>query len=242
MSEHGLDKLDVLILVGGLGTRLRSVLRSDVPKPLAPIAGRPFLFYLLQFLARQGVKRVILAIGFLGQLFEVSLKMGMPAGMEIAFSKESEPLGTAGAIRKARPLLTTDPVLVLNGDSICLAALAPMLTSHRQKNAKTSILLVWINDRRSFGSVQIGPNEQIIKFGEKNAAGGPGLINAGIYLLSQRALGELPDKVPCSLEYEVFPRWIGSGLYGVSTEAPFLDIGTPSSYATAEQFFGDWSG
>lgn len=237
-----LDKLDTLILVGGLGTRLRSVLRPDVPKPLAPVAGRPFLFYVLQFLAGQGVQRVILAIGFLGQVFEESLKMGMPAGMEIAFSEESEPLGTAGAVRQARPLLTTDPVMVLNGDSICLADLAPMLISHRAKNAKTSILLAWVNDRQRFGAVQIGPDGQIIKFGEKTPASGPGLINAGIYLLSQRALDELPDQVPCSLEYEVFPRWIGAGLYGMPAEAPFLDIGTPPSYTAAEQFFKDWPG
>jgi D-glycero-alpha-D-manno-heptose 1-phosphate guanylyltransferase len=235
-----LDSLATLILVGGLGTRLRSVLPRDVPKPLAPIGGRPFLSYLLQFLARQGVNHVILSTGFLSRVFDQVIKESSPSGIKITFSKESEPLGTAGAIRQARRFLTTDPVLILNGDSICLATISPMVTAHLEKNAKASAMLVWVNDIRRFGAVQLNEAGQISGFGEKIAAGGPGLINAGVYLLSGRALDDLPEKVPCSLEYDVFPRWIGSGFYGFVSRAPFIDIGTPESYAAAEKFFKNW--
>jgi D-glycero-alpha-D-manno-heptose 1-phosphate guanylyltransferase len=237
-----LDSLDTLILVGGLGTRLRSVLPHDVPKPLAPIGGRPFLWYLLQFLVDQGINHVVLATGFLSQALEQARHEVIPPGMEIAFSEESEPLGTAGAIRRARGLLATDPVLILNGDSICLAAISPMLSAHRKKNAKASIMLTWISDARRFGTVQLGADGQISSFGEKIAHEGPGLINAGVYLISQRALDDLPDKVPCSLEYDVFPRLIGPEFYGFVSKAPFIDIGTPQSYAAAEEFFRDRQG
>ncbi len=234
-----LRHLDTLILVGGLGTRLQSVLGTGLPKPLAAIKGRPFLAYQLEFLARQGISRVVLATGFLSQVVERSIEDIRPAGMSIELSVEKEPLGTAGAIRHARPMLTSDPVLVLNGDSICSIPILPMLLFHQASKAFITDLLVRMDDTSRYGSVKIDANDQVIHFQEKTD-GSPGLINAGVYLLSQACLDRLPDQIPCSLEHDVLSEWTGRGIFGFITRGSFIDIGTPESYAEAERFFAEW--
>jgi NDP-sugar pyrophosphorylase family protein len=157
--------------------------------------------------------------------------------MQLAYSQEKAPLGTAGALRLALPQLHSNPVLVLNGDSYCKADLGGFLGFFRSRRANATVLLTEVPDTGRFGRVALNEEEQIIQFEEKGSAAGAGWINAGIYLLSQRLLRDIPTSGAVSLEREVFPAWVGRALYGWRGGGRFIDIGTPDSYAEAARFF-----
>jgi NDP-sugar pyrophosphorylase family protein len=223
------------ILAGGLGTRLRSVM-ADRPKVLAEIRGRPFLAYLLDILAGAGVRYVVLCTGYLGG--QVRSGFGDSYGsLRLVYSQESSPLGTAGALRLALPLFKSDPVLVMNGDSFCETNLRAFWAWHCARGAEATLLLTQIPDTKRYGRVQVDADGFVLSFDEKDDTCGPGWINAGIYLLNHRLLLRIPTNSAVSLEQEVFPAWIGRGLYGYRSEGRFLDIGTPEAYAVAERFF-----
>lgn len=239
MDNTSLD-IDALILVGGLGTRLRGVIPDDVPKPLAEIGGRPFLWYLLRFLAGQGVSRAVLATGYLADAFTRTLREITPPGMTVALCPEDRPLGTAGAIRHAAPLLASPRVLALNGDTFCPCDLRAAAACHRDTGAAVTDVLARVDDVSRYGQVALD-GARITRFLEKQDSRGGGVVNAGIYLLEQAALAALPARVPCSFERDVLPGWTAQGrVYGCVTDAPFLDIGTPASYAAAEAFLAEW--
>jgi D-glycero-alpha-D-manno-heptose 1-phosphate guanylyltransferase len=243
--------LTAAILAGGPGTRLHPVL-ADRPKCLAPIHGRPFLTYLLDYLASGGIRHAVLCTGYMAD--QVQATLGPTHGpIHLAYSREPPPLGTAGALRLALPLLTSDPspgtpisrlasdpILVVNGDSYCPANLADFLAFHHSQNAEASLVLTRVPDISRFGQVLTGegdPQNRITRFTEKPAPTTPptpGLINAGIYLLSQKFLAAIPPNRPVSLEKEIFPV---AQLHAFETPAPFLDIGTPASYHQAQSFF-----
>ena len=230
-----LSEISALILAGGLGTRLRPVV-ADRPKVLAEIHGRPFLSYLLDQLADAGVRYVVLCIGHLGE--QVRAAFGDVYGpLRLAYSQESSPLGTAGAIRLALPLLRSDSVLIMNGDSFCEADLNAFWDFHCAKEANGSLLLTRVPDATRYGQVRVDDSGHILSFEEKGAHTGPGWINAGIYLLTKLLIRTIPPDRAVSIEREVFPSWLGSGLYGYMGGGRFLDIGTPESYALAEKFF-----
>jgi D-glycero-alpha-D-manno-heptose 1-phosphate guanylyltransferase len=219
------------ILAGGFGTRLRPVL-SNIPKVLAPVGGRPFLTYLLEQLSAAGVRKVVLCTGYLAE--QIRAVVGHRYGdLQILYSQENQPVGTAGALRLAHPLLESDPVLAMNGDSYCDLDLPAFLSWHRQKEALASLALVHMQDTARFGRVSFEAGGAILRFGEKESKGA-GWINAGIYLLSQGLLRTIPEQSNVSMEYEVFPRFVGKGLFGYPQGRRFLDIGTPASYAEAE--------
>jgi NDP-sugar pyrophosphorylase family protein len=155
----------------------------------------------------------------------------------LRYSRESAPLGTAGALRLALPLFKSDPVLVMNGDSYCGADLTTFCLWHAARHSHASLLLTKISDTERFGQVQVGPDGKVTAFQEKGSGQNPGWINAGIYLIDRDWLEEIPLDRAVSLEREVFPTWIGRGLYGFQSEARFVDIGTPESYAGAQSFF-----
>jgi D-glycero-alpha-D-manno-heptose 1-phosphate guanylyltransferase len=222
------------ILAGGLGSRLRPVLR-DGPKVLAPVAGKPFLTILFDELGAAGIRKVVLCTGYLAKQIESTLGEQYES-LRIHYSQETQPLGTAGSLRLALPLLDSDPVLVMNGDSYCSVDLTSFLEWHTQKKAVGSILLAHCSDVSRFGCVTCSPEGQILHFSEKGTAGAS-WINAGVYLLSQRLLLAIPEGRQVSLEYEIFPSWVGQGLFGYSRGADFLDIGTPDNYAKASAFF-----
>ena len=230
-----LANVTAAILVGGLGTRLRSVV-ADRPKVLAEIRERPFLAYLLDELAGAGVRTVVLCTGYLGE--QVQALFGDSYGsLRLVYSRESSPLGTAGALRLALPLFKSDSVLVMNGDSFCQANLRAFWAWHCAQGADATLLLTRMPDTKRYGRVHVDEDGLVLRFDEKGHNGGPGWINAGIYLLNHRLLLTIPASGAVSLEREVFPAWIGRGLYGYRSEARFLDIGTPEAYAVAEQFF-----
>jgi NDP-sugar pyrophosphorylase family protein len=147
------------------------------------------------------------------------------------------PLGTAGALGLALPLFKSKVVLVMNGDSYCEANLKKFCVWHNRRRANATLLLTKVADTQRFGRVLLGANGTVKDFKEKGSGNGPGWINAGIYLLNRHLLTEIPANRAVSLEREVFPAWIGRGLYGFQSEARFVDIGTPEAYASAQSFF-----
>jgi D-glycero-alpha-D-manno-heptose 1-phosphate guanylyltransferase len=239
-----LENSTAAILAGGLGTRLRSVV-NDRPKVMAEVGGRPFLTYLLDQLVEAGVRRVVLCTGYraeyvrdvFGDDYAGDKCANAQAGLRLVYSEETAELGTGGALRLAHPLLQSNTVLVLNGDSCCRADLGAFALSHRARGAEASVLLSLVEDARRFGRTQSDGLGRVLSFSEKTAEPGPGWINAGIYLLDTRLLAAIPADRPVSLEREMFPLWTRRRFFGYQTRAPFLDIGTPESYARAESFF-----
>jgi NDP-sugar pyrophosphorylase family protein len=235
-SFSSLASVTAVILAGGLGTRLRSAV-ADRPKVLAEVLGRPFLAFLLDQLQAAGVRRVVLCTGYRGE--QVEAAFGTSYGtLQLLHAQEPVPLGTGGALRRALPVFRSDPVLVMNGDSFCDAALQDLWSGHLSRGAAATLLLSQVPDTTRYGRVQIQDDGRVVRFDEKASAGGPGWINAGIYVLSSALMRQIPQDRPVSLEREIFPAWIGRGLYGYRSQSRFLDNGTPESYAAAEEFFG----
>jgi D-glycero-alpha-D-manno-heptose 1-phosphate guanylyltransferase len=227
---------EAVVLAGGLGTRLRPVV-SEVPKPLAPVAGRPFLHWLLDGLARQGIGRVVLATGYLGHLIEHSIGRAH-AGMEIAYAREETPLGTGGAIWAALSHCAGERVFVLNGDTWLGAALAPIAA---QAPAADLVLAVRpVPDRARYGSVLVGAENRVLGLEEKGHSG-PGLVNAGLYLMRRDLPSRRAMPAAFSLETEVLARPEGLDLRAHRTEAAFLDIGTPEDFGRAQALIPAWA-
>jgi D-glycero-alpha-D-manno-heptose 1-phosphate guanylyltransferase len=227
--------VNVAILVGGVGSRLRPAV-AGCPKTLADIGGRPFLTYLFDQLIAAGVRDVVLCTGYLGD--QIPMIFGQSYGtLRLNYSQESIPLGTAGALRLALPLFKSKVVLVMNGDSYCEANLKEFWVWHGRWHANATLLLTKVSDAQRFGRVLLGADGTVTDFQEKGSGNGRGWINAGIYLLNRHLLTEIPANRAVSLEREVFPAWIGRGLYGFQSEARFVDIGTPEAYASAQSFF-----
>ena len=231
---NNLSKITAAILAGGLGTRLRSVV-SGQPKVLAKVNGRPFMAYLLDQLSQAGVKKVVLCTGYLGEQVEATFGKSYN-GLALSYSQEQSALGTGGALRIALPLLKSEPVLVLNGDSFCQADFIYFLNQHITRKATASLLLTEVPDIGRYGSVQLSMDGKIISFEEKGEKTGTGIINAGVYLLNYTFLESIPKNTNVSLEHEMFPFWINKGLYGFRSKGNFIDIGIPQDYAAAGVF------
>lgn len=232
-------KLPVLVLCGGLGTRLRSAV-ADRPKVLAPVAGHPFLHHLLVRLRRQGYADVALGTGYRGEMVEAYAGDGSAWDVRLRYAREPEPMGTGGAVRHAVDALGLDgPLLVLNGDTFFDAPLDDLVVFHRAREAAASLALARVPDGRRYGAVDVDPaTGRVRAFVEKGAAEGPAWINAGVYVLAPALLDALPGE-PHSLERDVFARCAGRDLYARPfAEAAFLDIGTPDDYARAEAVLG----
>jgi NDP-sugar pyrophosphorylase family protein len=230
------EKMTVAILAGGLGSRLQGVV-PDRPKVLAEVGGRPFLCYLLDELGRQGVVEVLLLTGHRASQIRDALGESYQ-GMRLHSSREDEPLGTAGAVRLALPLVRTEQLLLLNGDSFCEVDVTALRQGHEERAAEASLVLWRAPDTGRFGRVQIGRDGRIVRFTEKGVRVGPGWINAGVYLLQRHLIGELPAGRALSLERDVLPGWVAARrVRGQRTSGRFLDIGTPESFAAAEGFF-----
>ena len=229
-----LTNATVAILAGGLGTRLRSVV-ADRPKVLVEVGSYPFLAYLLNQLQTFGFRNVVICTGYLGD--QIQKKFGKKyKNLLISYSQELSPLGTAGAIRLALPLLKSDTVMIMNGDSFCDANLRKFWRFHSSKGADATLLLTKVSDTSRFGRVNIGRAGRIVSFEEKGKEGA-GWINGGIYLISKSLLLKIPEKEAVSFEQEMFPTWINRDFYGYRSRGRFIDIGTAESYNLAKQFF-----
>lgn len=229
-----LASVTAAILVGGLGTRLRPVV-ADRPKVLADVRGRPFLAYLLDQVAAAGLRDVVLCTGYLAE--QIRAEFGETyRHVRLLYSQEPLRLGTAGALRLALPLFMPSTVLAMNGDSICEVDLEAFWAWHCEQRANASLVLAKVCDAGRYGQVRVDASGAVSLFEEKGEPNSAGWVNAGIYLLSCASLRSIPTDREVSLEREIFPSWIGQGLFGYRSEGRFLDIGTPAAYATVERF------
>ncbi|MBI2900395.1 MAG: nucleotidyltransferase family protein [Planctomycetes bacterium] len=217
------------ILAGGRGTRLGPLL-CDLPKPMLPVAGRPFLEYLVEWAGRFGIDDIVLCVGFRAEKIRAHFGNG---GGRIRYSAEREPLGTAGALRLALPLVRTDPFLAMNGDSFCPVELDALLRKHRDRRAAATLAVVETEDRSRFGSVEVGTGGDVLGFREKGAGAGRGWINGGVYALGKNVLERVAEGSSASIERDVFPGLVGRGLCAFGTPGPLVDIGTPESLEAA---------
>lgn len=235
MRASGLTR-EAMILAGGLGTRLRAAV-ADRPKPMAEVAGRPFVAFLLEQLLGSGFQRVILCVGYLGEYVPAALGRNYGA-LELDYSFEPAPLGTGGALRNAVDRITHDAVLVMNGDSFCDIDLRALDRAHRANAAAATMTVLSQSDRRRSGAVTVDDAGRVVSFESRPSLPSPGLINAGIYMLQRDVLQAIPPGRKVSLEDEVFPTLAGQGkLFAHRVEARFIDIGTPESYGAAQVFF-----
>ena len=236
MTDRESQSFDAVILCGGKGSRLRSVV-SDRPKSMALLRGRPFLEWQLMALQEAGFRRVVLCTGYMGSSIRHHFGDGEDAGLHIRYSDEHKAMGTGGALRRALHLIQSDSVLVLNGDSWCDVDMTDLLHFHNTQEAMGTLTLTTVAQPQRYGQVMLDGSGNIVGFLEKAKTVSSGWINAGMYVLSQALIESIPQQTFISLEYDVFPDWVGKGLYGYSGEHRFFDIGTPVSYAQAEQDF-----
>lgn len=228
--------MEAIIVAGGQGTRLRSVV-SDLPKCMAPVAGRPFLEWQLEMLGQHGFTRVVLALGYMASAviahFGESFK-----GIDLTSFVEREPLGTGGAIRNALGLLRSDHAHVLNGDTF-LEADVGILERLWAANKQTLLVAREVSDASRYGRMQIDPDGRVSTFGEKSSAG-PGLVNAGWYVLGKQELGSFPPLSAFSLEQDYLPAAVCERrVLAVVSPSWFIDIGVPDDYALACKAFSE---
>ena len=233
MKKRGLA-LTTLILAGGLGTRLKSVL-NESPKILATVAGTPFIDFVFTYLVKQGIYDVILCTGYEAEQVSNYCQDGSQWGLQIRYSIERDALGTGGAVKNAAPMINSDPFIVMNGDSLAQAEIEHILDFHTKKQALITISLSDVQERGRFGAIELDVDGSIREFNEKEEDG-EGLINTGLYVISKDAL-ELFPIGKSSFENDLFPYFIGKGLYGKDISESFIDIGTPEAYALAQLFF-----
>jgi NDP-sugar pyrophosphorylase family protein len=224
------ESVDVLILAGGLGTRLRETV-PDRPKVLAPVLAEPYLFHLLRYLQAQSFRRVVLLLGHRAD--EVITAVGTRFGtLEVAYSVESSPLGTGGAVRHALPQLQSESFLVLNGDSFCAGQYSQLISTTQPR-----ILVTTVADTSRYGAMEVDASSRVRTFREKDGVAKPGLINAGVYGLQRLHVNLLPSTGPASLERELLPLLAARGELTAVLGGRFIDIGTPASYREAQTFF-----
>ena len=240
LSRRCLEPIDTLVLAGGLGSRLRPVI-GDIPKLLASIAGRPFLAYLLKWLGTFGARRVILALGHRAQAVIDHLQANPCSSITVVPVIEPEPLGTAGALRFARTELRTDPVLVMNGDTLADVDLCKLLSRHARAAKRATVLCAEVADASRYGRVILDQNGDIAGFVEKDASyRGVGAINAGVYVMTAAFLDEIADGEATSLERDVFEQLPAGSLAALAARFDFIDIGTPESLASAPDVFPEY--
>ena len=232
-KQNGLSRCPALLLVGGLGTRLRQVY-ADGPKALAPIQGRPFLAYLLRMLAGNGLSRVVLCVGYRAGQIEQWLA-GQNFGLDIFYSREDEPMGTAGALGLAYSRYACgERVLAMNGDSIMELDLAKMWNLHLTSSAEVSIALARVSDTSRYGSVEVNEDGWVTSFREKGSGEGAGYINGGVYLFEPSVMDRVVKDGSVSLEREVLPYQLTRGVLAFKADGYFIDIGVPQDLARAQ--------
>ena len=228
---------EAIILAGGLGTRLREIIGEDIPKPMAPVNDRPFLEYLLTYLDKWGVERVILASGHKHEVIEKHFGDHYKS-QEIVYSREEEPLGTGGAVKKAMEYVNGFSCYVINGDTFFDVNLWKMANAFKAKEAVSMMALRKMGDVSRYGVVKIDLDNKITDFKEKGSETGMGFINGGTYILQRKAFLDLDLPEKFSLETDYFEKYYNKqAIYGVRCYSFFLDIGIPEDYEEAQDAF-----
>jgi len=225
---------EAIVLAGGFGTRLKSVV-SDIPKPMAPVAGKPFLDYVLTYLQHHQIDHCILAVGHLREQI-ISYFGSSFNGIRISYSEEETPLGTGGGIKQACEYLNGDEAFVINGDTFFNVDLQELYHFHKQTNAKLSMALKPMTEFDRYGTVEIKNSGKVDAFLEKKYMP-VGLINGGVYTLNKSIFSAIPEST-FSFEKEVLERRVGDGIiYGLKVDKYFIDIGIPEDYQQAQNDF-----
>lgn len=230
-----------ILLIGGLGTRLRPLTLST-PKPLLPILGQPFLAYQLDFLRRQGFKDIVLCTAYRAEDFHIMLGNGQRFGVRLTYVHEDKPLGTGGAIKNAERYVN-GPTLICNGDILMNLDLRQLITFHARKKAVATIALTRVKDPAAYGVVDTNWDDRVQRFLEKPAPMETDCdtINAGAYVFEKYAWSLIPERIPYSLECELFPKMLAERipLYGKILNGYWLDVGTLEKYRQAQQDVSD---
>jgi D-glycero-alpha-D-manno-heptose 1-phosphate guanylyltransferase len=227
---------EAIILAGGFGTRLREVLENTT-KPMAPINGKPFLEFQLNYLKNFGINRVVMAVGYLSEQIVEHFQSSFN-GIEIVYTHEENPLGTGGGIKFAFTKIKGKEAVVVNGDTLFDIDLVDFYKFHNSKRSNFSLALRQLDDVGRFGSVIIDKESKITEFAEKGQFEGKGLINGGVYIINADFFQtiDLPEKF--SLENDVFEKYYKKGMFfGEVFTDYFLDIGIPSDYEKAQYDF-----
>ena len=225
---------EAIILAGGLGTRLQGVVK-DLPKPMAPVNGRPFLTYILDYLIDYEYERVVLSVGYLHEKI-VDYFGKKYKTLEIDYAVEEEPLGTGGGILLAMSKCTTENVLVINGDTMFKVDLTAFEQFYQEKNSLLTIVLREVEDVSRYGSVTISKDNLIALFAEKQVTFGRGYINGGVYLINRRLFEKYPQPKRFSFEKDLMTKYYTQEcFYAMPSDGYFIDIGIPEDYARAQR-------
>lgn len=231
------EQTSAVVLAGGFGTRIKHLL-GDLPKPMAPVNGRPFLEWVVRWLGAQNIRRVVLSTGHLTETIEKHFSSQPVAGVTVSCVPETTPLGTAGgflnAVRQSK--IDASAWFLLNGDTLAFANLADATKSLQDESTAGVIFGREVPDTSRYGSLVSDADGRLTRFAEKRP--GRGVISTGIYLFRSSLAEQFPARVPLSLEQEVFPALTAAGvsLKVLRMNAPFLDIGTPDTLREADVF------
>jgi D-glycero-alpha-D-manno-heptose 1-phosphate guanylyltransferase len=223
--------VEAIILAGGAGTRLREAV-PDLPKCLAPVAGHPFLHYLLTYLQQQGIQRFVFSLGYRADIVQQYVQQEWPQ-LQSVFVTEASPLGTGGAIQAACAHTQYPQVLVANGDTIFKISVGPLVTLHQSTGAACTLSLKPLAEGGRYGSVTLGDTGRIEGFAEKKGHG-PALINGGVYVLTVASFLQMPLQAPFSFEKDYLEAYCQKEtFYGQEQDAYFIDIGIPADFERA---------
>jgi D-glycero-alpha-D-manno-heptose 1-phosphate guanylyltransferase len=223
--------MEIIILAGGFGTRLSHII-SDVPKPMAPIRGTPFLVFVLEYISQFRFNKIIMATGHKSKIIEEYFGNNYK-GIDIVYSVEKEPLGTGGAIKKALSYCVGENVCVINGDTYFDVDLNIMRDFHKKENAKLTIGLKEMLNFDRYGTVEI-ENDDVVRFNEKKPLK-EGYINGGVYFIKRDGLNDVKERV-FSFEKDYMEKFVSRGEFkGFLSDGYFIDIGIPEDYYKANR-------
>jgi mannose-1-phosphate guanylyltransferase/phosphomannomutase len=235
--------MKAIIIAGGLGTRLRP-LTYNTPKPIVPVANRPFVIHQIELLRRHGVDEIILNLHYLSDSIREILDDGREWGVKIDYSLEPTPLGTAGAVKNAEEYFDDQPMLVFNGDILTDINISKIVEFHKKKKAKATLTLTRVEDPTAYGLILTDKEGRVDRFVEKpsweqvstfSLHYSVDTINAGIYVLDPQIFRDVPKGVEYSFERQLFPSLLEKGepVFGYTSDRFWIDIGNPPQYRMA---------
>jgi len=230
---------EAVILAGGLGSRLKEVV-SDVPKVMAPVNGRPFLEYILDYLGWNLVNHVVLSVGYKYEIIQKHFG-NRYKDIELDYAIEGSPLGTGGGIQKAFDQIKGYRAYVFNGDTLFFVDLERLTNFHLSKQTLFTLVLRNVDDTSRYGAVSRNEYGLISNFCEKGEHSGEGLINGGVYLIEKKFFDQYPFPEKFSLEKDCFEKLVSTRIfYGIICKQYFIDIGVPEDYKTAQDEFKEF--
>lgn len=234
--------MKAVIIAGGLGTRLRP-LTYNTPKPIVPVANRPFVLYQIEHLRRHGVTEIILNLHYLSEAIKEILNDGKQLGVKIYYSLEPQPLGTAGAVKNAEEFFDEEPMVVFNGDILTDINISQIIELHKKKKARVTLTLTRVEDPTAYGLIILDEDHRVKHFIEKpsweqiSLHAGVSTVNAGIYVIDPKIFRGVPKGVEYSFERQLFPSLLerGEPIYGFVSDRYWIDIGNPVQYQQAHE-------